>query len=121
MCADGISFLKENGIVLKVRDLAEEPLTRSELSEILGYLNPKHFIDMSSATFKKEKLDQKMLPRGEMLELIEKNPDLLRHPIIVSGRLITVGANRKQLIDMLQISISGNGSDKHSRTHLGNK
>ena len=51
-----------------------------------------------------------MPSRNELMEMIMETPDLLRNPIILSGRLMTIGNSRQQLIDMFQISVSGNGS-----------
>jgi arsenate reductase-like glutaredoxin family protein len=103
-------FLEENGVVVMERDISKKPLNRKELGGILGYHDPKHYLDASSSVFSKKKLDKKIPPRSELLDLIVENPELLRNPIILSGRLMTIGNNRKQLTDMFQIRVSGNGS-----------
>lgn len=107
------SFLEENGVVVIERDISKKPLTKRELGAILGYLNPKHYLDTASSVFRKKKLDETIPERNELLELIIEHPDLLRNPIVLSGRLVTIGSNRKQLIDMFQIKVSDNGSDNN--------
>jgi regulatory protein spx len=104
------NFLEENGVVVVERDLTRKPLTRKELSTILGYLDPRHYLNPLSPAYTKRKLDKRIPPRPELLDLIVEHPDLLRDPIIMSGRLLTIGNNRKQLIEMFQITVSGNGS-----------
>ena len=104
------SFLEEHGVMVVERNITKKPLTRKELGVVLGFHNPKHYLDATSSVFSKKKLDKEIPPRPELLDLIIENPELLRNPIILSGRLMTIGNNRKQLIDMFQIRVSGNGS-----------
>jgi regulatory protein spx len=106
------SFLEEHGVVVNERDLTARPLTRRELVTLLGYQDPRHYVDPTSPSFKKMKLDKGLPSREEMLNMIVENPDLLRNPIILAGRLMTIGTRRQQLIDMFQITVSGNGSEE---------
>jgi regulatory protein spx len=112
VCSETRAFLEDHGVIITPRDMGEKPLRRDELVSILGYLDPRHFLDMTSATYRKEKLDKQLPPREKLFDLIENNPDVLRHPIIVSGRLVTFGANQQQLIEMFQLTVSDNGSGK---------
>ena len=110
------SFLEEHGVLVMERDISKKPLTKKELVMILGYHDPKHYLDTASSTFTKKKLDKKLPSRNELMDMILETPDLLRNPIILSGRLMTIGNSRKQLIDMFQISVSGNGSGEKEET-----
>ena len=121
VCEEAQAFLEENGVILRKRDVSKTPLTKSELSGIIGYHNPKHYLDSKSAQFKKKKLDTRLPSRDELLDLILENQDLLKYPIVVAGRLMTLGSNRQQLVDMLQITASDNGSGKNGKTTEGNK
>jgi len=103
------NFLEEHGVVVVERDITQKPLTRRELTLILGSHDPKHYLDATSSVYSKKKLDKKMPSRNELLDMILEHPDLLRNPIVLSGRLMTIGNNRKQLIEMFQITVSGNG------------
>ena len=106
------SFLEDHGILVEARDLIKNPLRPNEIRSILRNFDTKHFIDSSSSAFKKAKLDENIPPRDELFDMMIEYPELLRHPIITCGRLMTVGAGRKQLIAMFQISVSDNGSDR---------
>lgn len=121
ICEEAKSFLEENGVVLNERDVSKTPLSKRELSVIMGYHNPKHYLDSKSAAFKKKNLDSKLPSRDDLLELIMENQDLLKYPIIMLGRLMTIGSNRQQLIDMFQISMPNNGSRKNGRLSDGNQ
>jgi arsenate reductase-like glutaredoxin family protein len=108
-------FLEEHGVLVMERDIGKKPLSKRELSSILGYQNPKYYLNTASPAYEKEKLDKSLPPRDELLERVTKNPELLRVPIITSGRLMTIGNNRQQLIDMFQIRVSDNGSDEEEK------
>lgn len=111
VCKDTKAFLEEHGILVEERNISKEPLTKRELLSVLGFHNPKHYLDDSSAVYKKNKLDESLPSHGELLEMIIEHPELLRQPIIVSGRLMTIGTGKKQLMDMFQIHSSDNGSN----------
>jgi regulatory protein spx len=108
-------FLEEHGVLVMERDIGKNPLTKRELSNILGYQNPRYYLNTAAPAFKKEKLDKNLPPRDELLEMISENPDLLRVPIITTGRLMTIGTGRQQLIEMFQIKVSDNGSGKEEK------
>jgi len=115
VCEEAKSFLEDHGVIVLARNIIEKPLDKDELDGILGYHDPKHFLDSASPNYAKQKLDKNIPLRGELLNIIEKHPDLLRQPIVVSGRLMTVGSNRKQLIQMFQLTVSDNGSGKRGK------
>ncbi|MCK5126922.1 MAG: hypothetical protein KAR42_11760 [candidate division Zixibacteria bacterium] len=116
VCKETKVFLEENGVLVTERDISKQPLTKRELNRVLGFHNPKHYLNSACPAFKKNKLDEKIPPREELLKLIAENPELLRQPIIMCGRLMTIGTGKKQLIDMFQIAVSGNGSDRRRHT-----
>ncbi len=120
VCNEVKSFLQEHGVIIVARDINEKPLRRDELSAILGYLDPRHYLDVTSDAYHKQKLDKLLPGRNELFALIEGSPELLRHPIIVSGRLLTVGTNRRQLIEMFQLTVSDNGSGKDGAKSAAN-
>ena len=110
ICEEVKTFLEEHGVIVEARDLKKLPLSRAEMKDLFKYFDAKHFIDVTSAAYKKARLDMSLPPREELYALVEENPELLRHPIITSGRLMTIGAGRRQLIDMFQLKVSDNGS-----------
>jgi arsenate reductase-like glutaredoxin family protein len=108
-CEETKTFLENHGVLVKVRDLTRDPLKKNELNVLLGYHDPRHYIDVMSPSFQKRKLDEEMPSREELITMIVENPDLLRHPIVLSGRLMTIGFNRQQMIEMFQLTVSNNG------------
>jgi len=108
-CNEIRKFIEEAGILLDVRDLEKQPLTRWELSQLVGNLNLDHFINKASEAYDKHHLDKASLSRNELLDIIAEDNSLLRRPIIQSSRLLTIGCDKKKISEMLQI----NGSNGH--------
>lgn len=109
-------FLEENGVIVDYRDLDEKPLNKYELQVLVGYHNPRNYLNVTSAAYKEHKLDESLPALSELFDIIIENPDLLKNPVIISGRLMMFSTHRKQLIDMFQLKNPGNGSNG-SRRH----
>jgi len=121
VCEETKNFLEENDVSLSVRDLIKVPLRRDELNTVLGNHDPKYYLDISSPSYEELKLDKSLPPRNELMAMIESHPDLLRHPIVFYGRLMTIGSNRRQLIDMFHLTISKKGAEEQEQeTTAGN-
>jgi arsenate reductase-like glutaredoxin family protein len=109
-CCDEIKkFLESLDLDLRVHDLSLRPMNFDELSKLIRYIDIKHFISTGSKAFKKFRLDRALPSRKELIELMASDNELIRKPIVVSGRLMTVGCNRQKIMEMLQIK--NNGSD----------
>jgi ArsC family len=91
------------------------------LTLILGYHDPKHYLDITSPAFRRKKLDKSMPPRGELLDMILEHPELLRSPVVLSGRLMTIGFNRQQLIEMFQLTVSNSKSSEEAGASSGGR
>jgi len=114
-CEDVKKYLIEQDVNLQVRDIQADPLGRPEISRLLRHFDLKHFLDSDSKTFKKNKIEKSMPERDEVISMIADDNDLLRVPIIVAGRLMTIGCNREKISEMLQIRRNGSNSDKEER------
>jgi arsenate reductase-like glutaredoxin family protein len=119
-CEEVRQFLKSQELDIHVRDLKTRPLGVEELTKLMRHFETKHFVNISSKAFKKHQLDQGLPPRPELINLIATDNDLLKKPIIVAGRLMTVGCNRQKIMEMLQIKSNGaepggNGAENTSR------
>ncbi len=114
-CNEAKSFLEENEVSLVIHDLRSSPLMRPEISRLLRHFNLNHFLNNQSMSYKKFKLDKEMPDRAEVFDLIADDNDLLIKPIIVFGRLMTVGFNKAKIMEMLQIK--SNGSDPEEKRY----
>lgn len=96
-----IEFFENLDVVLKTNDVKNKPLSAAQISKLICYYDIKHFLDPNHKLYKKYKLDSVTLSRDEILGLIEQDNLLFRLPIIVIGRLSTIGFNEKRIREML--------------------
>ena len=114
-CEEVKEYLLEQDISLQIRDIGAKPLGRHEIDLLLRHYDLKHFLDTESKIYKRNKIDKSMPERNEIINMMVDDNDLLRVPIFVSGRLMTIGCNRDKITEMLQIRKNGPNSDKDER------
>ncbi len=114
-CDEVRKFLLEQEVKLQVRDIEANPLGRYEIAQLLKNFDLKHFLDTDSKIYKRNKIDQSIPERNEIIDMMVENNDLLRVPILVSGRLMTIGCNREKITEMLQIRNNGSNSEHEER------
>ncbi len=76
-----------------------EPLSLDEIKEILRMTEDgtDEIISTRSKTFQKLNVDLDSLPLQQLFELIQKNPGLLRRPIIIDEKRLQVGYNEDEI------------------------
>ncbi|HHI01980.1 MAG: hypothetical protein DRP51_08805 [Candidatus Zixiibacteriota bacterium] len=111
-CDEIKDYLLQQEISLQIRDIKTDPLERPEISRLLRHFDLKHFLNTDSKIYRKNRFDKLMPARDEIIDIMAGDNDLLRVPIIVWGRLMTVGCNREKIAEMLQIR--NNGSKSHN-------
>lgn len=103
-CSEIMKFIQEAGILLDLRDIEKQPLSRMELIRLVGHLNLKHFVNPLSPSYEKHGLGTSSLSRDEVIDLIVEDHTLLKRPIIQSTRLVTIGCDKRKISEMLQLS-----------------
>jgi len=123
LCSEAKTFLEEQEVLLQIHDIKQDPLSSMQISKLIRHFDLRHFLNEASHSYKKNKLDKLLPNREEVIELMAKDNELLRKPIIVAGRLMTVGCNRDKIIEMLQLKDNGDRPveeqtrGKNTRTH----
>jgi regulatory protein spx len=112
-CEEVKAFLETQELDIHIRDLKVRPLGAEELTRLMRHFDTKHFVNISSKAFKKYHLDQEIPPRQDLIKIMAEDNDLIRKPIIVAGRLMTVGCNRQKIMEMLQIKSNGTGAPEN--------
>ncbi len=76
-----------------------EPLTKKELLKILRMTEngTEEIISTRSRTFQQLRINLDDLSIDQLLDLVEKNPSLLRRPIIMDDRRLQVGYNEDEI------------------------
>ncbi|EKI8049501.1 transcriptional regulator Spx [Listeria monocytogenes] len=98
-CRKARAWLEEHDIPYKERNIFSEPLSLDEIKEILRMTEDgtDEIISTRSKTFQKLNVDLDSLPLQQLFELIQKNPGLLRRPIIIDEKPLQVGYNEDEI------------------------
>jgi Spx/MgsR family transcriptional regulator len=81
------------------RDYFKQRFTREELSATLerAGLTPADALSKRSRAYKELGLADRPLSDGELLELMVREPTLLRRPLIISSAGVEIGYNQERL------------------------
>ena len=111
-CEEVRKFIENAGVLLDVRDLKIDPLTPAEAHDLIGYLHVDHFINKMSPYYTKSGIEAVLDNREKVIEIIVKEPSLVKVPIVKSARLITIGCDKGKISDMLRLDMT-NSDGKH--------
>jgi regulatory protein spx len=92
-----IKWFEKHNIPYIERKMTKEPLTIGELQSILqlSLEGTDDILATKSKIYKEMKVDD--LSLKDLLELIQKNKELLRSPIILDNKKVMVGYNRNEI------------------------
>lgn len=98
-CRKARAWLQEHDIPYTERNIFSEPLTMDEIKMILRMTEngTEEIISKRSKAFQKLHVDLDDLPMKSLYNLIQKNPGLLRRPIIIDEKRIQVGYNEDEI------------------------
>lgn len=98
-CRKAKAWLKKHDIPFKERNIFSEPLSKEELTQILRMTEngTEEIISTRSRAFQELKVNLDDLSIDELLDLVEKNPSLLRRPIIMDDCRLQVGYNEDEI------------------------
>ncbi|AAS08639.1 transcriptional regulator Spx [Lactobacillus johnsonii] len=95
-CRKAKAWLKEHDISFKERNIFANPLNKEEIMQVLRMTEngTEEIISTRSRTFQNLKIN---LDDYQLIDLVEKNPSLLRRPIIMDDRRLQVGYNEDEI------------------------
>lgn len=98
-CRKAKAWLEEHDISYKERNIFSEPLSVAEIKEILRMTEDgtDEIISTRSKIFQKLEVNLETLPLQQLFDLIQKNPGLLRRPIIIDEKRLQVGYNEDEI------------------------
>lgn len=98
-CRKAKAWLQKNDIMYTERNLYSQPLSVNEIKEILRKTEggTDEIISTRSKKFKNLKIDINNTPLNELCELIQKNPELLRRPIVFDEKNLHAGYNEEEM------------------------
>lgn len=98
-CRKAKAWLKEYDISFKERNIFANPLNKEEIMQVLRMTEngTEEIISTRSRTFQNVKINLDDLSIDQLIDLVEKNPSLLRRPIIMDDRRLQVGYNEDEI------------------------
>ncbi|MBT2645009.1 transcriptional regulator Spx [Bacillus sp. ISL-41] len=102
-CRKAKAWLQEHHIDFIERNIVSEPLTVDEIKSILRLTEDgtEDIISTNSKTYKQLDVDVDYLPLNQLYDLIIKNPQMLRRPIIQDHKRLQVGYNEEEIRSFL--------------------
>ena len=88
-------MLLQKDFQLEERDFFKEPFSAGELAELATGVGLAQLFARRSPSLKKMGLADKELSDSEMLDLMLKEPRLVRRPLVRIGNRLLIGANLK--------------------------
>ena len=98
-CRKARAWLKEHNILFSERNIFSEPLNINEIKQILQMTEDgtEEIISKRSKVYQDLNVDLDDLPLKTLFDLIQKNPGLLRRPIIMDEKRLQVGYNDDEI------------------------
>jgi len=84
------------------RDFFKEPFTRAEIENLLSGRPASDLFSFRSPSFKALGLDPGKLSDGELIDLMVKEPRLIRRPVVKIGKTFYAGASADVLAAVLK-------------------
>lgn len=102
-CRKAKAWLQEHQIDFIERNIVSQPLTVDEIKSILRLTEDgtEDIISKNSKTYQQLDVDIDSLPLNQLYDLIIKNPQVLRRPIIQDHKRLQVGYNEEEIRSFL--------------------
>jgi len=83
------------------RDFFKEPFTREEIKALLQGKPASDMFSFKSSSFKALELDHAKLKDNDLINLMLKEPRLIRRPVVKIGKNVYFGADSKILEEII--------------------
>jgi arsenate reductase-like glutaredoxin family protein len=93
--------LLEHGAELDLVDL-NKGLSVAELDELIGTRDYRQFLNTRNELYRERGMKDNPPPRAEALRLMAANPNLIKRPVVVKGKKITLGFDEAGLEEILK-------------------
>lgn len=92
----------ELGAELESRDLAAERLTETELEALMGQRDYKEFMNPRNELYRAQNMKEDPPSRAEAIQLMAKEPNLIRRPIVIRGSQMVLGFDEEAYKKLLK-------------------
>lgn len=87
----------ERGAELELRDLAQDRLTVAELDKLIGERDYRLFLNTRNEMYRQRKMKENPPSRADALRMMAAQPNLIRRPVVISGKQIVLGYDEEAL------------------------
>ncbi len=87
----------ERGVELELRDLAQERLTVAELDKLIGERDYRLFLNTRNELYRQRNMKEDPPSRADALKMMAAEPNLIRRPVVISGKQIVLGYDEEAL------------------------
>jgi arsenate reductase-like glutaredoxin family protein len=94
--------LLELGAELESRDLDKERLSAAELEELIGKRDYKEFLNPRNELYRTQNMKEHPPSRSEAIQLMAKQPNLIRRPVVIRGRQMVLGFDEEAYRKLLK-------------------
>lgn len=98
-CRKARAWLEEHNIPYTERNIFTEPLSLTEIKEILRMTEEgtEDIISTRSKAYSELEVDISELPLNEFFEIVQAQPGLLRRPIMIDEKRLQIGLNEDEI------------------------
>lgn len=98
-CRKAKAWLLEHELAFEERNIISDPLTKTEIKEILALTETgtDEIISPRSKVYQKLAIDFDEISLSELVTVIEENPGILRRPIMMDERRLQIGYNEDEI------------------------
>jgi len=90
------------GAELESRDLDKQRLTEAELEELIGNRDYKEFLNTRNEIYRARKMKEHPPSRAEAIQLMAKEPNLIRRPVVIRGAQMVLGFDDEAYKELLK-------------------
>ncbi len=87
----------ERGVELELRDLAQDRLTVAELDKLIGERDYRLFLNTRNELYRQRNMKENPPSRADALKMMAAEPNLIRRPVVISGKQIVLGYDEEAL------------------------
>ncbi|MGD0964305.1 MAG: Spx/MgsR family RNA polymerase-binding regulatory protein [Candidatus Acidiferrales bacterium] len=96
-CRKARKLLEKRGFQLHFRDLGKERLSAAELESLIGNRDHTDFLNTRNQVYRRENMKENPPSRKEAIQMMAKEPNLIRRPVVVAGGRVVLGFDEKGL------------------------
>jgi Spx/MgsR family transcriptional regulator len=101
MCRKARSFLQSKKIDFDEREYGKNPFSENELRDIIGNEPIEKFLNSRTPLYREKNMKQKPPTKDQAINLMLKDPNLLKRPVIIKGKNKLTGFNQAEVEELL--------------------